>query len=244
MTTERIQVYAIGDKVMAYNYPPIPGKKDPPVSPAVITCVHGASIDPLIQIKWPSRREPHYIHSNQIAEVITKTSKRKTRSDNIKYVPMSMHGYLHFQDERDKAKRAKTDNTNNNSNDDEGYNHINIDDEDNHNNIDDEDNHNNIDKEDNHNNIDKEDNDKNNEEDNDKNDEEDNDKNDEEDNGIIMNKHIDDNNNKSNNLQYQDVINVFGFQLGFRKPDLTDFIFGLKLGFEKAPVNPSDSDYE
>ena len=212
MTTERIQVYAILDKVLVYHHPPIPGKDDTPVSPAVITKVYGASIDPLIQIKWPSRKEPDYIRSNQIAEVITKTSKRKLRSEKVKYVTMSMHGYMHFQEERD-SKRAKTDNTNNNSNDDEGYNH------------------NNIDKEDNHNNID--------EEDNDKNDEEDNDKNDEEENGIIMNEHNDNNNFKRNNLQYQDVINVFGLQLGFRKPDLTDFIFGLELGFEKAPVNPS-----
>ena len=250
MTYEEIQTFAIGEKVMVYHHLPIPGKEDPEVSVAEILKVHGSSIDPLIEIKWDSRKESEFIHSNQIAEVINKTSTRKMRSDKVRFIAMSMHAFLDYQQQMVRAKRAKTDNTNNNSNNNEANNHINIDEEDNHNNIDEEDNHNNIDKEDNDNN-DEEDNDKNDEEDNDKNDEEDNDKNDEEDNdnndeedndnndeeenGIIMNEHNDDNNNKRNNLQlfskknhHQDVINVFGLQLGFKKPN----------------GKSSDSDYE
>ena len=251
MTSEKIQIYAIGKKVMVYHQVPIPGKEDPKVSVAEILKVHGSSIDPLIEIKWDSRKESEFIRSNQIAEVINKTSTRKMRSDKVRFIAMSMHAWLDYQQQMVRAKRAKTDNTNNNSNNNEANNHINIDEEDNHNNIDEEDNHNNIDEEDNDNN-DEEDNDKNDEEDNDKNDEEDNDNNDEEDNdnndeedndnndeeenGIIMNEHNDDNNNnKRNNLQlfskknhHQDVINVFGLQLGFKKPNRKS----------------SDSDYE
>ena len=242
MTYEEIQTFAIGEKVMVYHHLPIPGKEDPEVSVAEILKVHGSSIDPLIEIKWDSRKESEFIRSNQIAEVINKTSTRKMRSDKVRFIAMSMHAWLDYQQQMVRAKRAKTDNTNNNSNNNEANNHINIDEEDNHNNIDEEDNHNNIDEEDNDNNDeedndknDEEDNDKNDEEDNDNNDEEDNDNNDEEENGIIMNEHNDDNNNKRNNLQlfskknhHQDVINVFGLQLGFKKPNRKS----------------SDSDYE
>ena len=210
MTYEEIQTFAIGEKLMVYHQVPIPGKEDPKVSVAEILKVHGSSIDPLIEIKWDSRKESEFIHSNQIAEVINKTSTRKMRSDKVRFIAMSMHAFLDYQQQMVRAKRAKTDNTNNNSNNNEANNHINIDEEDNHNNIDEEDNHNNIDKED-------------------------NDNNDEEENGIIMNEHNDDNNNKRNNLQlfskknhHQDVINVFGLQLGFKKPN----------------GKSSDSDYE